>query len=97
MAREVHVISRPVVVFNTVGRISGRVRNTLTMVAAADTLRIHVGMLLRAGVSPTQLRCGELEVLATNEETGTVTVADHSSVTGLCDDDWLYWSAASHR
>jgi len=102
MAREVHVISRPIisrpiVVLNTVGRIASRVRNVLTIAVAEDTLRIHVGMLLRAGIAPDQLRCGALEVVATNEENGTVTVADPTAVTCLCDDDWLYWSASGHR
>jgi hypothetical protein len=97
MAREVHVIARPVVVFNTVGRIASRVQNTLTLWACDDVKRIHVGMYLRAGVEPNYLRSGRFAVVATNEDTGTVTVDCAFAVTGLCDDDWLFWSAAEHR
>lgn len=93
MAREVHVIREKVSFINLVGRIAGRSNNTLTILELADTKRIHVGMFLRTGVRHDQLRAGALEVVATNEENSTVTVADATAVTGLCADDQLYWIA----
>lgn len=93
MAREVHVVREKVSFINLVGQMVSRSNNTLTIRELADTLRIHVGMYLRAGVSHDQLRTGALEVLATSEENGTVTVADATAVNGLCADDRLYWIA----
>jgi hypothetical protein len=97
MAKEVHVISRPVVVYNTVGRIASRCNNVLTIDACDDVKRIHVGMSLRAGHHHHSLRSGRLEVIATNEDAGTATVENASAVVSLCDGDWLYWSAQDQR
>jgi hypothetical protein len=96
MAKETRVISKQVVIYNVVGRMAARSRNVLTMMVADDTKRIHVGMILRAGVTAESLRRGRMIVVATDEDVGTVTVDDAFAVAALCPDDVLFWSAAEH-
>ncbi len=97
MAKETHTVWMRPVVYSDVGRIASRTHNTLTMESADDTRRIHVGMLLRAGTSANCLRDGQLLVVETNEENGTVTVEHANTVPALCEGDWLFWSAWEHR
>lgn len=97
MARESVVIRQPIVVHNLVGQIAHVADATITIAECHDTLRIHVGMRLRAGVSAHDLRSGTLEVVSTDEDNGVVVVADPNAVACLAQGDRLYWSHEYQR
>jgi len=82
-----------VIAWTSVGVVAARARNTLTLAAADDVKRVHIGMRLRAGVAPEQARPGEFIVHETNEETGTVTVHDGNAVASFAAGDQLFFVA----
>lgn len=97
MAQRTFVILRPVITMNRLGRVASICGNALTLVVCDDAKRFHHGMVLRAGVDAESLRSGSMVVMGTDEESGYVLVDSPRNVTALCIDDWLFWSAESHR
>jgi hypothetical protein len=76
-----------------VGVVASRTGNTLTLWDPNDCLGIHVGMRLRAGVSPGQARVGEFVVHDVDDHTGIVVVKDALAVESFTDNDELYFVA----
>jgi len=83
--------------YNLLGRAMAMSGNVITLEDHRDAARFHIGMDLRAGVAPNQLRSGSFRVITTNEDNGTVAVIPALGVKCFCSGDNLYWSAADQQ